>query len=629
MMRIWPVYLFILSLSVVAEDTVLHPAGADYGVGQAFAESQNNSVINKLGQSVDPATDIPGYQGSDVSQAKYYDHGSDLKGMATQQAINDPTANYLEEARTDRPQVNLSPDDPLFNALYKARNQDTATSLDQEYEDCWGVSTSQSSENRTNDHTCHVTGNLSKETFTCRKDLSVQCTQKNQQLNFNCYQTEMMSCPLQEVRYMYYGQCTYHRSYQFCHFDGKYFGWWFRPSKYGGPHCVEACKELRVTQYKICRDEPDVYQCDHGQNINQCTEDSRECITPGFEKYINGQPVNKSCWKWKLNCHKNSVACSQSESYRWSCPAGKSHIGATQVSRVCTQGEATRTINGFQITKPCWQWEYVFSDDSKPVYTPSQECKELDSAGCEVKSSKCIISKDPDPSVQGDEFCKDRLLEYSCPYNQVKEDMSLCGQQLICADGECGAAATESQEFMQAATALELSQQLSSQLAEKPLSVFNGSAKRCKQNRFLAISDCCNQNGWGVDIGLKRCDQDSKILGLARQAKRSTYVGSHKSGGLFDRRRYETHCVWPSQLARLVVEQGKAQLGQGFGHSQTPDCGGLTVDDLNSINFDAMDLSPAYAEVLSGQSGNGLNATQAADQIKAKLTTRYPDMESE
>ena len=51
-------------------------------------------------------------------------------------------------------------------------------------------------------------------------------------------------------------------------------------------------------------------------------------------------------------------------------------------------------------------------------------------------------------------------------------------------------------------------------------------------------------------------------------------------------------------LARIVNEQGRAQVGKGWGNAKTPDCSGFAVAQLKSLDFAAMDLSEFYASLV-------------------------------
>ena len=60
-------------------------------------------------------------------------------------------------------------------------------------------------------------------------------------------------------------------------------------------------------------------------------------------------------------------------------------------------------------------------------------------------------------------------------------------------------------------------------------------------------------------------------------------------------------CCFNSKLARIINEQGRTQLGRGWGDVRSPDCGGFTVAELQSLDFGAMDLTEFYASLVPSQ----------------------------
>jgi conjugal transfer mating pair stabilization protein TraN len=57
-------------------------------------------------------------------------------------------------------------------------------------------------------------------------------------------------------------------------------------------------------------------------------------------------------------------------------------------------------------------------------------------------------------------------------------------------------------------------------------------------------------------------------------------------------------CCFNSRLARIVNEQGRVQIGKGWGSAQGPDCSGFTVAQLQALDVAAMDLSEFYASIV-------------------------------
>ena len=209
----------------------------------------------------------------------------------------------------------------------------------------------------------------------------------------------------------------------------------------------------------------------------------------------------------------------------------------------------------------------------------------------------------------------------------------LCGSQLVCPDGQCTSEFGQSSEpatevFKQAATSLAVANEIAKQFDPEHLSVFTGEAKSCRKSA-LGFADCCKDSGWGTDMGLAQCSEEEKALGLLKQASRVHYVGHYCSKDSMAgclRKRY-VYCAYPSKLSRIVVDQGKAQLGQHYGSSKHPDCRGFTLNELESLNFDAMDLSEFYAEVMTtAENGATPDSSGVAQAIQHQLESRFPEL---
>jgi len=78
-------------------------------------------------------------------------------------------------------------------------------------------------------------------------------------------------------------------------------------------------------------------------------------------------------------------------------------------------------------------------------------------------------------------------------------------------------------------------------------------------------------------------------------------------------------CCFNSKLARIINEQGRAQVGKGWGSGENPDCSGFTIAQLQSLNFSAMDLTEFYASIVP--SLPNVNALQGSNA--SRLTTCY------
>ena len=96
------------------------------------------------------------------------------------------------------------------------------------------------------------------------------------------------------------------------------------------------------------------------------------------------------------------------------------------------------------------------------------------------------------------------------------------------------------------------------------------------------------------------CEQEEQILGLKRGRKLCHGVGEWcSSDTLFGcSEEKEGYCCYNSKLARIVSEQSRVQLARDWGPPWSPNCAGLTKADLESLDWERMDLSEFIADIV-------------------------------
>lgn len=83
----------------------------------------------------------------------------------------------------------------------------------------------------------------------------------------------------------------------------------------------------------------------------------------------------------------------------------------------------------------------------------------------------------------------------------------------------------------------------------------------------------------------------------------------------------QVYCVFDGKLARIIQEQGRRdQLGVKFGSGDSPNCRGITVPELQSIDFDKINFSDFYEDLMKNQkipdNRCGSTAKRAACQVR-------------
>jgi len=100
------------------------------------------------------------------------------------------------------------------------------------------------------------------------------------------------------------------------------------------------------------------------------------------------------------------------------------------------------------------------------------------------------------------------------------------------------------------------------------------------------------------------CEQEEFEMNAKRATDSCTYVGSYcKSkvlGSCIEKRK--TFCCFNSPLSRIIQEQVKPQLGQGFGSAKSPSCEGIPLDKISTINWDLVNFDEWIA--ILKQTGN-------------------------
>jgi len=121
------------------------------------------------------------------------------------------------------------------------------------------------------------------------------------------------------------------------------------------------------------------------------------------------------------------------------------------------------------------------------------------------------------------------------------------------------------------------------------------------------------------------CDQAENLLAVRRGQNLCVHAGSYCSSRFLGAclTRKQSHCCFNSRLARIVNEQGRAQLGRGYGDARSPDCGGLTVDELQRLDFGRMDLSEFYAEIVAKVPDVPGLAARVQGRVNASPGTSY------
>ncbi len=135
--------------------------------------------------------------------------------------------------------------------------------------------------------------------------------------------------------------------------------------------------------------------------------------------------------------------------------------------------------------------------------------------------------------------------------------------------------------------------------------IYSGHDRRCRSGGVtIGWEDCCKDKDFF--FGLGRCRESELELADMKSRALCHYVGPHCSKtlsvpflGSICIETEKTYCCFNSKLARIVQEQGRAQLKtlSDWGSADNPNCQGFTPDEFQALDFGKMDLSEWFSEI--------------------------------
>lgn len=294
----------------------------------------------------------------------------------------------------------------------------------------------------------------------------------------------------------------------------------------------------------------------------------------------------------------------------------------------------TRTIQGFEVHRDCWEFAY-----SKTCNYPSKNDCRLYEHCYAVSDLDCLLQ-----DSLGN--CVNRKREFSCKSWQStnKENkharvdlVAKDGQEgLVCKDVPCIDGNCIDKSYMTNGEMMDSISKLHTFSQMKPdsnhrFNLFAGHNNHCSK-KMLSYSNCCpdTHNGWGKQLGAK-CTKDEINLMNLRSKNLCIYVGktSSKTAGVTTVTKHH-FCCFGNMLEKVVQVEGRRQLGMNFGSGGSPNCRGLTLEEIQRLDFSKMDFSEFINELMVKFTGTYKtpNPDEIAGSIKNHLNIRkYDDNE--
>jgi conjugal transfer mating pair stabilization protein TraN len=278
----------------------------------------------------------------------------------------------------------------------------------------------------------------------------------------------------------------------------------------------------------------------------------------------------------------------------------------TKKSRVCIEGPETRMISGYPVTRACWKFENTY-DCIAQGYV--DDCKPLVDKGCAPIGSSCIDYVNGDPSGK----CSLYEQTYQCKVaDGATKTIKDCGGQTYCVDGSCfDAGYTPDGDFAIAITGMEALRQAGNYMDPSTLTLFNGSASKCRVT--LGIFSCCKTN-------TKGSNQTNSSMMTSMGASLVKSVGSESIQYLGSTYMYDS--LFQSDAPNFLINGFESVLGTGSSSTFSPSLSyfGLTVGIGAPAAGTTVLLGSAEAVAASSAAAAAATATAASAAATAAAT---------
>jgi conjugal transfer mating pair stabilization protein TraN len=356
------------------------------------------------------------------------------------------------------------------------------------------------------------------------------------------------------------------------------------------------CRVAAATSKRICL-QGDPAHCAEPETV---TTETLECSEP-----VAGLPAPTPRAVTDVVTSRDETAC-----------AGLTAGGScTLETETCIDSDPqTRVIDGASITQACWKWRRSYTCGN---IEQANDCAALQAKpGCTFDHEECL-----DDLQVGDCQVKDEVYRCTADAGPQSGNASLCGSDLYCLNGECSTIEREaSTEFRDALVAVHAMGDVRDQFDPSDLSLFKGEATGCHRPIFGLVNCCAGKSSGLLSASAGAaaiaggpaaiaalatpfltqflCSSEEKLLDVKDRMGLCHYVGTYCSQKVLFvcTTKRKSYCCFPSKLSRILQEQGRAQLGKGWGDAKHPDCAGFSVAEFQRLDLARMDFSEIYAD---------------------------------
>lgn len=393
------------------------------------------------------------------------------------------------------------------------------------------------------------------------------------------------------------------------------------------------------TSYSIVTDQVDASQCSTLEANANCTVASQTCIDGPGTKNINGLDVYKDCWEWKKDFTCASTTLTST------CADLKNNPLCTETGSQCVDNLPAGQ---------CGLLEHQYKCADAPPSTSTQtDCG--NQSFC--MNGQCFDTGHPADGDFAATIAQMELAREATNYDLFKGESQFCKNKLLknCCKAKGGGEGGRNDVITQAIGSFVLKAGAEEIYVWGSKYIFEGlmntGSEMLQQYAMSALADgTLSMTGsfsvWGAEFAVSTegiafvgfdpwslviaiviyiimdmmsCDQEDQVLGMKRGQGLCHQVGSWCSSKVLGvcLEKKEGWCCFPSKLGRIV--NGRPQIGKSWGSAQNPDCSGFTIEELQHLRFDQMDLSEFFNSIQPDPKTN----TFAVDRLQQKAASYY------
>lgn len=451
-----------------------------------------------------------------------------------------------------------------------------------------------------------------------------------------------------------------------------------RTYRCGDPGLPTPTNTVRLTDsYTITQDTIDTSQCQTYSQNPLCVLAAHTCVEPGGTRIINGLPVTKDCWRWQdsYTCAGTSLINDCQALRDKGCTSTGSKCLTTNDSGSCTMYEqtyqcqtspaSTSTVmdcgtQTFCMSGNCFNSGHAPDTDFAKAISAMEAARE---AGTYMDPNSLQLFKGFDNRCRKGYFGLKSCCKTSgggATMNNASSLGPVIGSAVSAAGSVGGEALRYGSTYVYDALYASDSSSMLTQgmgamldlngastptfdptlsfgmygmtwtsgvMAETTMGMANISLAAETGIQGLYFSPATFYIAIAVMViqELMSCEQQEQVLGMKRGQNLCHFAGSYCSNKFLKicLETTESYCCFNSRLARIINEQGRGQVGKGWGSGESPDCGGFTPAQLQALDFSTMNLSEFYAEINPKMPDT--NAVAAKNQllIQQKVNSYY------